>query len=634
VSIEQGQKWGTAWLADGPERLLVTNHHVVAPTDLSLLVLPDAKIKVLFPESRDGRPVNEKEVALKDGKTYQVRVVDFDLLRDLAVLQLVSNLPQGTEPLPLARESCEQGDIVHSLGNPVGDALWVYNSGTVRQVYLKNQKIPGFKNLTRMRYQCVETQSPLNPGDSGGPVINDDGELIAVNESRTISENGVISLQSFAIDVSEVRAYLDEVRPMLHPRSAADFERRGLRYIAKGRYSEAISDFDETMKRGSPVEARSNVLLNRARAYALRADALRYAESEPPLVLNPARANAWRVDRAKLRADRDEGIQDLTEALSSKPSDPELLVLRGELYLKAGNTSAARADFEGAINSAAGKSSNSKALSKACFFQQMMLPEQDRARKVELLNKAIRLDPQNFQYRLVRGVRLDEMGQVLLALVDTQKAISLFAEENDLAKWAEIVPEIRDAFHNLAHILYQLKKPEEALKSYTVAVDLSWKTRPHTKEEAKFVVHIGREMFSFLNAPDDAKKAFNVAEKMSPAVTAERSSFNEKLLYFVNKSQTKLVLAIKYHTLGKDNQWRWLPGDLTTADAANQTIGPGESAFLAVKEKGRIQADRVRLFLWSDKNEVVSDQYWKQDLVLVEQPYQGYMLERFTFSWP
>ena len=259
------------------------------------------------------------------------------------------------------------------------------------------------------------------------------------------------------------------------------------------------------------------------------------------------------------------------------------------MYLKAGNTSAARADFEGAIDSAAGKSGNSKALSKAYFFQQMMLPEQDRARKVELLNKAIRLDPQNFQYRLVRGARLDEMGQVLLALVDTQKAISLFAEENDLAKWAEIVPEIRDAFHNLAHILYQLKKPEEALKSYTVAVDLSWKTRPHTKEEAKFVVHIGREMFSFLNAPDDAKKAFNVAEKMSPAVTAERSSFNEKLLYFVNKSQTKLVLAIKYHTLGKDNQWRWLPGDLTTADAANQTIGPGESAFLAVKEKGRIK---------------------------------------------
>ena len=63
--------------------------------------------------------------------------------------------------------------------------------------------------------------------------------------------------------MSEVRAYLDKVRPMLHPRSAADFERRGLRYLAKGRYSEAISDFDETTKRGAPVEARSNVLLNR-----------------------------------------------------------------------------------------------------------------------------------------------------------------------------------------------------------------------------------------------------------------------------------------------------------------------------------------------------------------------------------
>jgi len=75
VSIEQGQKWGTAWLADGPERLLVTNHHVVAPTDLSLLVLPDAKIKVLFPESRDRRPVNEKEVALK-AELYPHLIID------------------------------------------------------------------------------------------------------------------------------------------------------------------------------------------------------------------------------------------------------------------------------------------------------------------------------------------------------------------------------------------------------------------------------------------------------------------------------------------------------------------------------------------------------------------------------
>src|SRR5262249_30397255 len=111
-------------------------------------------------------------------------------------------------------------------------------------------------------------------------------------------------------------------------------------------------------------------------------------------------------------------------------------------------------------------------------------------------------------------------------------------------------------------------------------------------------------------------------------------SFNEKLLYFVNKTQVKLVLSIKYHTLDNDNQWRWHPGDLTTPDAVTQSIGPGESAFVSVKDKGRIRADRVRLVSWNDKNEVVSDQFWKKDLVLVEQPYQGYIPERFTLSWP
>ena len=126
----------------------------------------------------------------------------------------------------------------------------------------------------------------------------------------------------------------------------------------------------------------------------------------------------------------------------------------------------------------------------------------------------------------------------------------------------------------------------------------------------------------------------------------------------MNKSQAKLVLSVKYHTLGKDNQWRWLPGDLTTADSITQTFEPGEAGFFlksitvsrsltakqelwatswdtlfAAMDKPRIQADRIRVFIWNDKNEAVSDEYWKKDLVLVEQAYQGYVPERFTFTF-
>ena len=122
ASVNPAEKSGTACLVDGSDRLLVTNYHVIARAEGSLQVLPDSGIKVLFPETRDGKPINEREVEIKEGVRYKVRVVDFDMMRDLAVLQVMARLPRDVEPLPLARESCAQGDTVHSIGNPVGDA--------------------------------------------------------------------------------------------------------------------------------------------------------------------------------------------------------------------------------------------------------------------------------------------------------------------------------------------------------------------------------------------------------------------------------------------------------------------------------------------------------------------------------
>ena len=390
----------------------------------------------------------------------------------------------------------------------------MYSFGTVRQVYLKKDRLPGFKNLTMRRFQCVETQSPLNPGDSGGPVVNDSGELVAVNDSRTVSQNGIISLQSFAIDVSEVRAYLDEVRPMLSPKTADDYNRRGLRYLSKGRWYEAIADFSETLSRPSPGE------WLRLGVWVLRGDFSEIlsrpspGEARSEVLLNRARAYAGRASRANNRSDNEKGIQDLTAALLAKPGGPEQLILRGELFLRTGNRSSALADFEEVVKSAGDKRVKPETLAKAYFFKNVMLPEQDRAGKVELLNQAIRLDPRNFLYHLERGARLGEMGQVQAGLADTQKALTIFSEENDLAKWFETVPELRTAFYNLAHLLYEANRQGEALKAYTTAVDLTWKIRPHTREEAKYLTQMGREMFSWLNAVDEAKKVFALAEKM------------------------------------------------------------------------------------------------------------------------
>ena len=371
--------------------------------------------------------------------------------------------------------------------------LWVYSSGTVRQIYQRNQTLPGFKNLTVKRFQCVETQSPLNPGDSGGPVVNDSGELIAVNDSITVSDKGNVSLRSFAIDVHEVRDFLEEVRPLLHPQTPDDYQCRGLRHLRKCAFDEAIADFDEVLLRLKPGEDRAGVLSNRSSRLCW----------------------AGRPREAPRRPR--EGDRGSHRRALSRPDDPELLIRRGEfLRQKMGSVSSARADLEQTLASAAGKNLDPVIQAKVYYSQQLMLPEEDRARQIELLNRAIQLDPRSFQYHMVRGARLNQSGQLLPALKDTRKAIELFTEEDDLVRFAEIGPELGTANHNLGHILHALKKPSEALKSYKTAVDLTVKTRPHTVEEARYVMHIGREMDSWLCATGDAKKALAIAERSCP----------------------------------------------------------------------------------------------------------------------
>jgi S1-C subfamily serine protease len=121
----------------------------------------------------------------------------------LALIEL-DQVPEDARALRLAPQSPKPGQRVHSIGNPgASDALWLYTQGTVRQVYLRSFVIDG---QLEVRARVVETQSPINPGDSGGPVVNDQGELVAIVESAYGAQPGKdIRLISTFIDVSEVK---------------------------------------------------------------------------------------------------------------------------------------------------------------------------------------------------------------------------------------------------------------------------------------------------------------------------------------------------------------------------------------------------------------------------------------------
>src|SRR5262245_47782408 len=99
--------FGTGWIVDAEQRLMVTNHHVVGN---------DPVVHVTFPAYDKGRPIADPKRYAPDS-ALAAKVIDTDPKRDLAVIQL-ERLPAGVTALPLAKDSPMPGDGVFLVGNP------------------------------------------------------------------------------------------------------------------------------------------------------------------------------------------------------------------------------------------------------------------------------------------------------------------------------------------------------------------------------------------------------------------------------------------------------------------------------------------------------------------------------------
>jgi hypothetical protein len=214
---DRGLATGSGSLIDRDRRLVLTNYHVVED---------NPRAKVFFPAFRDGLPVSERTYYLDRADRFAIpgRIVAVDKQADLALLQL-DRLPDDVPAIPIAAASPAPGENVHAIGNTgKSGALWGYVKGTVRQVYRKKWKA----QLDRTRVltfeaRVIETDSPTNPGDSGGPLLNDRGELVGVTQGGAVNAQ----LVSTFVDVSEVKQLLnrEEVRKIKPDRPAADAAR-------------------------------------------------------------------------------------------------------------------------------------------------------------------------------------------------------------------------------------------------------------------------------------------------------------------------------------------------------------------------------------------------------------------------
>lgn len=137
------------------------------------------------------------QVETRDGQRFEGRVVASDRGLDLAVLE-VEGL--GGHPVaPLASEDVEIGQTAWALGHPFGSAS--EQSASLRGVLMWSASKGVVSGVSE---RWVQVDTPVNPGNSGGPIVNEAGQVIGI-ASRKMDGDGV----AFATPVSALRVLLD-----------------------------------------------------------------------------------------------------------------------------------------------------------------------------------------------------------------------------------------------------------------------------------------------------------------------------------------------------------------------------------------------------------------------------------------
>ena len=137
---------------------------------------------------------NEIKVTIANGEEYEALIMDKrDLHEDLALIKIAPKHPLKTINFGDS-SNIKVGQKVLAIGNPFG-----FN-GTLTQ---------GIVSRIDYKKNKIQTDAAINPGSSGGPLINTTGEVIGINQAIYNPDNNVSNIGiGFAIPINEAKKLL------------------------------------------------------------------------------------------------------------------------------------------------------------------------------------------------------------------------------------------------------------------------------------------------------------------------------------------------------------------------------------------------------------------------------------------
>ncbi len=155
---------------------IITNHHVIADRTTCYVVL-------------------------FDGREFEARLVGSDVESDLAVLKITA---KGLIPAQFgSSEAVQVGDTVLAIGNPLGSELFGTMTEGIVSAIGRDVNVDGFT------MSLIQTTAALNPGNSGGALINMAGQVVGITNMKMMSDYETIEGLGFAIPTVWAKEVID-----------------------------------------------------------------------------------------------------------------------------------------------------------------------------------------------------------------------------------------------------------------------------------------------------------------------------------------------------------------------------------------------------------------------------------------